>query len=78
VDPTAVRLSLKVDDGEEGLLKPKSLIFNANGLENVQGLRNAQDGITHFGSKKLREEGKSHDIFNDYIFEASGDCGGAA
>jgi hypothetical protein len=56
IDANAARMQMKVEDGDEGLLKPGVLIFNECGLENVRGLRNAMDGITHFGSKKTKEE----------------------
>lgn len=69
IDPKAARLQLKVEDGDEALLKPKILFFNEVGLENAQSLRNAQDGSTHFGINKIRDDGKSKALLNDFVFE---------
>lgn len=52
IDPHAVRLAMRVEDGDENLLKPSTIIFNSYGLENCKSHRKAYDGITYFGAKK--------------------------
>lgn len=70
-DPEAPRIVLKVEDADIELIRQKELIINQFGLENVQGLRNAQDGVVYFGSKRngLDPLTKKEAILNDYIFE---------
>ncbi len=52
IDPSHAKLCLKIDDGDQNLLKPHQfLILNSLGLENAASLRRKRDGVTHFGSK---------------------------
>ena len=47
------RLEIEVIDGDKQIIGTQVLKFNALGLENVKPLRNAYDGVTHFGSKRF-------------------------
>jgi hypothetical protein len=66
-----------VIDGDKNLLTPNVVRVNALGLENVKALRNAFDGVTHFGCKRYYDDSlrkaegfKSMGLFyNDYVFE---------
>ena len=60
------------------MLRPNRLIINEFGLENVQGLRNADDGIVHFGSRKVIDDNvldklkmlRHGTLKNDYVFKS--------
>ena len=53
------KIELTIEDGDKNLLEPQTLRINALGLENVESLRKARDGITHFGSKQFFGEQKN-------------------
>ena len=53
LDPKLARLEVEVIDGEKQIIGTQVLKFNAWGLENVKPLRNAYDGVTHFGCKRF-------------------------
>jgi hypothetical protein len=53
LDTNLARLEVEVVDGEKQIIGTQVLKFNAWGLENVKPLRNAYDGVTHFGCKRF-------------------------
>jgi hypothetical protein len=77
----ASKIKLTVEDGDPSILVPKELIINALGLENVTSLRNAMDGVTHFGSRPFFNDNTVSNNqdqqrrmtrgfnYNDYVFE---------
>ena len=77
LDPSLPKLEIEVIDGDRNLLSPNVLSLNAFGLENVKALRNAYDGVTHFGGKRYYDDSlrkaegfKSMGLFyNDYVFD---------
>ena len=78
LDPNLAKIEIEIIDGDKNMLIPNVLRINAHGLENAKPLRNAQDGVTHFGCKRFYDdttrktagELKTFGLFyNDYVFE---------